>query len=299
MKRKYLILLIIGCLCVILVNPDTQAKDSVTATFTFGKIEVLKTGEREWAFLEKGTVLNDNDLVRMPPFSLIRLKDAREILLPTLPGGRELTISELIVEGRQRRNESKGKRVSTPFDSRPAIDVLPLGNRPNEDNRFQTPDPSQPTPLMRSELVALRRELDSLPDEIASLISEDLLHDNRANEDAYPSTNLFRALTLYYDTLGDIKARTTVTSNRSLVYAQLLRRIEIDADLIVNSKGELFVIFDSGVPIEGSKQIAANQQLIHEKPGADTVWISIQISPIRQNFTTAWYTAGRKLADGL
>ena len=299
MKRKYLIPLIIGCLCVILVNPDTQAKDSATATFTFGKIEVLKTGEREWAFLEKGTVLNDNDLVRMPPFSLIRLKDAHEVLLPTLPGGRELSISELIVEGRQRRNESKGKRVSTPFDSRPAIDVLPLGNKSKGNNLSQTTAPFQPTPLMPSELEVLRRELDSLPDEIVSLISRSLLQNNRAKEDSYPSSNLSRALTLYYDTLQNIEAKTTVTLNRSLVYAQLLRRIEIDADLIVNSKGELFVIFDSGVPIEGSKQIATNQQLIHEKPGADTVWISIQISPIRQNFTTAWYTAGRKLADGL
>ena len=299
MKRKYPILLIICCLCVIVANPDTQAKDSVTATFTFGKIEVLKTGEREWAFLEKGTVLNDNDLVRMPPFSLIRLKDAHEVLLPTLPGGRELPISELIEEGRQRRNESKGKRVSTPFDSRPAIDVLPLGNRLNEDNRYRTPAPSQPTSLMRSELDALRRDLDSLPDEIASLISRNLLQNNRAKEDSYPSSNLSRGLTLYHDILLNTEAKTTVTLNRSLLYAQLLRRIAIDADLIVNSKGELFVIFDSGVPIEGSKQIAANQQLIHKKPGADTVWISVQFSPIRQNFTTAWYAAGRKLADGL
>ena len=299
MKRKYQILLIICCVCVILVNPDTQAKDSVTATFTFGKIEVLKTGEREWAFLEKGTVLNDNDLVRMPPFSLIRLKDTREILLPTLPGGRELTIGELIVEGRQRRNEAKGKRVNTPFDSRPVIDVLPLGNRPNKDNRFQTPAPFQPTPLMTSELEALRRELDSLPDEFASLISRSLLQNSRGKEDSYPSTNLSRAFTLYYDTLPNIEAKTSITSNRTLLYAQLLRRITIDTDLIVNSKGELFVIFDSGVPIDESKQIAANQQLIHKKPGADTVWISVQISPIRQNFTTAWYTAGRKLEDGL
>ena len=297
MKRKYQILLIICCLCVILANPDTQAKDTVTATFTFGKIEVLKTGEQEWAFLEKGTVLKDNDLVRMPPFSLIRLKDAREILLPTLPGGRELPICELINEGRQRRKESKRRRISVPFDSRPAIDVLPLGNKSKGDNLFQTPAPSQPTPLMRSELEALRHQLDSLPDEIESLISRSLLQDNRAKEDSYPSTNLSHALTLY-NTLGDIKARTTITSNRSLLYAQLLRQIEIDADLIVNSKGELFVIFDSGVLTDERIQITANQQLIHKKPGADTVWISIQIPPIRQNFTTAWYTAGRKLEDG-
>ena len=299
MKRKYTILLIICCLCVILANPDTQAKDSATATFTFGKIEVLKTGEREWSFLEKGAVLNDNDLVRMPPFSLIRLKDTREILLPTLPGGRELTINELIVEGRQRRNEAKGKRVNTPFDSRPAIDVLPLGNKSKGDNLSKTTALFQPTPLMKSELEALRRELDSLPDEIASLISRSLLQNNRAKEDSYPCGNLSRALTLYHDTLPNIEAKTTITSNRTLLYAQLLRRIAIDADLIVNSEGELFVIFDSGVPIDGSKQIAANQQLIHKKPQADTVWISVQISPIRQNFTTAWYTAGRKLEDGL
>lgn len=299
MKRKYTILLIICCWCMILANPGTQAKDSVSATFTFGKIEVLKTGEREWSFLEKGTVLNDNDLVRMPPFSLIRLKDRGEILLPTLAGGRELTISELIVEGRQRRNEAKGKRVNTPFDSRPAIDVLPLGNKSKGDNLSKTTAPIHPTPLMTSELESLRRELDSLPDEIESLISRSLPQNNRAKEDSYPSGNLSRALTLYYDTLPKIEAKTKISTNRTLLYAQLLRRVAIDADLLADAKGELFVIFDSGVPIDGRKQIAANQQLIHKKPGADTVWISVQISPIRQNFTTAWYTAGRKLEGGL
>lgn len=299
MKRKYPTLLIAYCLFVIAANPDSQAEDTVTATFTFGKIEVLKSGEREWAYLEKGTVLNNNDLVRMPPYSLIRLKDAREILLPTLPGGRELRISDLIVEGRQHRNESKGKRVGTPFDGRPAIDVLPLGNRPKGENRFKAPAAAQPTPLMRGELEALRRELDSLPEEFVSFISQNLLPDNHAREDAYPSTNLSGALTLYRDTLSEIEAKTEAASNRSLLYAQLLRQIEIDADLVVNSKGDLFVVFDSGVPINGSKQITANHQLIHKKSGADTVWIPLQITPRRQNFTTAWYTAGRNLEDGL
>lgn len=299
MERIYPILLIICCLCVTAAIPDLQAEDAVTTTFTFGKIEVLKSGEREWTFLEKGTVLNKNDLVRMPPFSLIRLKDAREILLPTLPGGRELPISKLILEGRQRMNQTKGKRVSSPFDSRPAIDVLPLGDSPKGDNRFEAPAASQPTPLMRSELEALRRKLDSLPEEIAPYIPRSLMQDSQARKDAYPSTNLSRALTLYRDTLKEIEARTEVPSNRSLLYAQLLHRIDIDADLILNGRGELFVIFNSGVPIEGSKQIAANQQLIHKKPGADSVWISIQVSPIRQNFTTAWYAAGQKLEDGL
>ncbi|MDE0185918.1 MAG: hypothetical protein OXP71_10805 [Candidatus Poribacteria bacterium] len=299
MKRKYPILLTICCLFVIAANPDSQAEDTVTATFTFGKIEVLKSGEREWAFLEKGAVLNNSDLVRMPPYSLIRLKDADEMLLPTLPGGRELPISVLIEEGRLRRNEFKGKRVSAPFDSRPAIDVLPLGNRPKGENRFEAPAAAQPTPLMRGELEALRRELDSLPEEFVPFISRSLLPDNHATTDAYPSTNLSSALTLYRDTLREIEAKTEAASNRSLLYAQLLGRIEIGADLVVNGKGDLFVVFDSGVPVNGSKQITANHQLIHHKSGTDTVWIPLQITPRRHNFTTAWYTAGRNLEDGL
>ena len=86
LKPRYCIFTI--CLFfVTLVNFPCFA-DDIRATFTFGKIEVLKDGGREWTFLKKGTELTERDLVRMPPVSLIRLKAADGTLLPTLPCSR-------------------------------------------------------------------------------------------------------------------------------------------------------------------------------------------------------------------
>ena len=80
-------------LCMMLAYTSYAESEESTAIFTFGKIEILKTGEQEWRFLEKGMVLDADDLVRMPPFSLMRLKIADDTRLPTLSGGREVLVS--------------------------------------------------------------------------------------------------------------------------------------------------------------------------------------------------------------
>ena len=147
--------------------------------------------------------------------------------------------------------------------------------------------------LTRSELEVLRHQLDLLPARIASLISRSVPRNKVANNDGYPSPNLYRAQTLY-DTFDDIEVSALSVPKRSLLYAQLLRRAGINADLVVNDKGELFVIFGSGVSLDNAKRIAANQQLIYKKPGADTVWIRIQIQSSHRNFTTAWYKGNRR-----
>ena len=119
----------------ILAYPLYAESEESTAIFTFGKIEILKAGEQEWRFLEKGMVLAADDLVRMPPFSLMRLKIANDTHLPTLSGGREVLVRTLIDEGLQRREAQKGKRINEDFDESPAIDGLPVGNRPKTRNR--------------------------------------------------------------------------------------------------------------------------------------------------------------------
>lgn len=302
MKHKYQIF-VICLLGLVLVNQPGTA-DKITATFTFGKIEILKAGEREWAFLEKGAALTDSDLIRMPPVSLIRLKDAQGTFLPALSGGRELTVSALIREGIQRRNSTKGRRINEPLEGSPAIDVLPLGDKPKGEVRSHAPDKSQSvkskthgTELTQSELAKLRHQLDSLPAEMVSWISQLPSRDTSAT-DPYPGSNLYLAQMLYA-ALNDIEAKSPNAApqppnlggqgGRSLLYAQLLRHVKIDADLVTNEQGELCVIFDSGVSRDRAKWITANHQLIYKKQDADTLWISIHIQPEKYNFTTAWY----------
>ncbi|MCZ6676285.1 MAG: hypothetical protein O7E52_03440 [Candidatus Poribacteria bacterium] len=293
MKRKYEALSIVCLLCMVLASPDTHGKDAVTATFTFGKIEVLKTGEQEWRFLEKETGLATSDLVRMPPFALIRLKTVEGGFLPTLSGGREVPVVKLINEGLQRKNNTKGKHIRQNFDGSPAIDGLPLGNQAKMANRVSVSDRIDAIKVSPRELEDLRRQLDSPPDEITSFIPHLPLSPTRENADSptYPGPNLDLARKLYR-ALNAVEAEM-LKRPRPLLYAQLLRHAGIDAELAANDKGELFVMFDSGISTDSTKRITANQGLIRKRQGKETIWIPVWTQSPGGNFTTAWYDGAR------
>jgi hypothetical protein len=268
-----------------------ELEDS-TATFTFGKIEILKTGEGEWHFLEKDAALTASDLVRMPPFSLIRLKIANDTDLPTLSGGREILVRTLIDEGLERKNAKKGKRINENFEDSPAIDVLPVGNKPKTESRVSAFDKIHAIKVNQRDLEDLRSQLDSLRDEIVSSIPRPLVspaQENPVNR-SYPSPNLDRARKLY----RRLNAIEVETPNVPLLYAQLLRHVGIDVDLVANEKRELLIVFDSGISFGNAEQIAANQQLMYKKQEKDTVWISVLIQSPQQNFTTAWYQGSQQ-----
>lgn len=268
---------------IVLVNLSYAVTEQATATFTFGKIEVLKTGEHEWRFLEKGTVLTANDLVRMPPFSLMRLKIANDTDLPTLSGGREVLVRTLIDEGLERKNAKKGKRINEDFEDSPAIDVLPVGNEPKTQNRASAFERKHTIKISQRELENLRIQLDSPPSSIPPSFAFPIA-ENTADS-RYPGPNLDLARKLYR-MLNTIEAETPL---RPLLYAQLLRHAGLNADLDINEKGELLVVFDSDISSDHAKQIAANQQLIHKRQEKDAVWISVRIQSPQQNFTMAWY----------
>ena len=279
-------------LCMMLAYTSYAESEESTAIFTFGKIEILKTGEQEWRFLEKGMVLAADDLVRMPPFSLMRLKIADDTRLPTLSGGREVLVRALINEGLHRRDVQKGRRINEDFDEDPATDVLPVGNKPKTRDRASTFEGLPAVKVSQSELETLRHKIDLLPDEIVSLVSPRLIGSTRENveDPAYPTPNLDLARKVY-GILSTIEAEISL---RPLLYAQLLHHVGLNVDLDVNEKGQLFVVFDSEVRSNNAKQIAANQQLIHKKQGEDTVWIAVQIQSSQQNFTTAWYQGSQQ-----
>ena len=279
-------------LCMILAYVSYAESEESTAIFTFGKIEILKTGEQEWGFLEKGMVLAADDLVRMPPFSLMRLKIEDDTRLPTLSGGREVLVRTLINEGLQRRNAQKGRRINEDFDEDPATDVLPVGNKPKTRNRASVFEGLSAMKVSQSELETLRHKIDLLPDEIASLASPILVSSVQENleDPAYPAPNLDLARKIY-GILNTIEAEVSV---RPLLYAQLLYHAGLNVDLDVNEEGQLFVVFDSEVLSNNAKHITVNQQLIRKRQGEDTVWIAVRIQSSQQNFTTAWYQGSQQ-----
>ena len=279
-------------LCMMLAYTSYAESEESTAIFTFGKIEILKAGEQEWGFLEKGMVLAADDLVRMPPYSLMRLKIADDTRLPTLSGGREVLVRTLINEGLQRRDAQKGRRINEDFDEDPATDVLPVGNKRKTQNRASGFEGLPTMKISQSELEILRQKIDLLSDEIALMVSPVLVSSIRENMDdpVYPAPNLDLARKIY----GILNAIEVEGSLRPLLYAQLLHHVGLNVDLDVNEEGQLFVVFDSEVLSNNAKQIAANQQLLHKKQGEDTVWIAVQIQSSQQNFTTAWYQGSQQ-----
>ena len=291
-----------ACLMCVALSNFPCAADEIKTTFTFGRIEVLIFGEGEWAFLEKGFVLMEKDLVRMPPDSLIRLQ-SKEGLLPTLPGGREILVGDLIAEAKQRKNMPRAKRINRSIEHYPMSDVLPVGHPTERINRMTTDDKARPPAVSNDELKALRMELDALPDEIARLIPEletprNLPERETGNQEEvrypYPTLNLAWRL---YNSLGELQARVSVDYNPALLYVQLLRRNGIEADLVLSDSGKLLGAFNSGIPLALAKRVAANRALIHEQAKADTIWIFVDAQPRKQNFTTAWYKGSKQIGN--
>ena len=130
--------------------------NQITTTFTFGRIEVLTFGQDEWAFLERDVALTEKDLVRMPPDSLIRLKSDGS-LLPTLPGGRELSVGDLIAEATQRKDTTSGERINHEIEHSPVSDVLPVGRSTERNNLTNSGDTTQTVGITGYELEQLRR----------------------------------------------------------------------------------------------------------------------------------------------
>ena len=294
--------------------------------FTFGKVEVLRTNNQDenqvWTFLTKKELVNDNDLIRIPPRGLLRLKRNDQELLPTLPGGQENKVSNLIQAGLARKKQ--GRYVNQNLNGQPAIDILPLESKSTEvRSKSQPMSANMYRRISNAELVQFRRQLDTLSDHIVAQFPAPKV-DNQTN--SYPSTNIYLAQILYpFCTQIPLKSQPasveTVTSadqKLCLLYAQLLHHFKIPTDLALDKSGDLLVLFDSGIITSEAERLSANTSLTRlpdsvtstlvSRPGNDgtkgdqgetdqlkvsegnQIWLAIRFSP-KWNFTTAWYTA--------
>ena len=248
-------------LCIAAVNFPCVAAE-IETTFTFGRIEVLKFGQDEWAFLEKGDELTTEDLVRMPPSSLIRLKSNGN-LLPTLPGGRELSVGNLIREATQRNNTAPGSRINHEIEHTQVSDILPVGWSSERNTPTHSGDTHRPE-YTSDDLGRLRRQLDRLPHHFVQSIPEfvEPLQDSLVESvQRYPYPNIHQAKMLY-GVLRSFEREKLSAYNSVLLYAQLLRHYGIGADLFLDSRSELLVVLNSGVPLHSAKRVTANQGLI-------------------------------------
>ena len=311
-------------ICLLLMAFQVEAAHRIL--FTFGKVEVLRTnnqgGNQVWTFLTKKELVNDNDLIRIPPRGLLRLKRNDQELLPTLPGGQENKVSNLIQAGLARKKQ--GRYVNQNLNEQPAIDILPLESKSTEvRSKSQPMSANMYRRISNAELVQFRRQLDTLSDHIVAQFPAPKV-DNQTN--SYPSTNIYLAQILYpFCTQIPLKSQPasveTVTSadqKLCLLYAQLLHHFKIPTDLALDKSGDLLVLFDSGIITSEAERLSANTSLTRlpdsvtstlvSRLGNDgtkgdqgetdqlkvsegnQIWLAIRFSP-KWNFTTAWYTA--------
>ena len=269
-------------LFIIAFSLPCSAKNQVI--FTFGKIEILPANSQNWFFLKKDQILEDKDLLRLPPRSLIRLKANDGTLLPTLSGGREITVETLVQEGLQLKNRT-GTRTNQAINENLTVDVLPLGNKTTNLSNYTRLDSKN---ITNEQLEELRLQIHHPPSDFIQLLPKSPIV---KGSDHYPSRNLNLARTIY----NSIIANPTLANrgqnpklNHSLLYAQLIHYAQIPVDLTTNNSGKLTIIFDSGISSTNAKTITANKQLIVKQKDQNHIQIPVRVKP-ETNFITAWY----------
>jgi hypothetical protein len=328
MTFSLLLLTIVLYVSAIAEGIDHRASEVSFVTYIFGKVEVLRSDSSDWEFLKKNTQLSSDDLIRMPPISLLRIKEKDGVALTAFYGSRELRVSQLIAEGKEKMAKSRGKRLDTDLDGGMAIDILPTGN-PDVASaalRIQTKGP-QTLKVTPAELYQLRSLLQN-PSDALKAYALSKLEQSFGNQQAgnnpkreitvYPGKNILQAQYLFdalktdfgaqssefgiiplisFDQIFLLKEKFAFQIPNSefrilLLYGQMLQSIGIKVNFIINSQDELFLIFDSGRNTDEIGRITANRTLVYPGRGGASVpalWIPVSISDISNNFTHAWY----------
>lgn len=273
------------------------ASNPIRVVYSFGKIEILKSGKSEWQFLKKETPLLPDDIVRMPPVSLLRLRDTDGHFLPIFTGSCELTVRELINHGKSRLKEQKGRQISSSFNSRPAVDILPTGSR--FDTILNSPEKrtKEKSQAVFSEkiLKIIKKFLNTIPDETEEYAKQIVVH-SQFFEDKYPNRNISYARNLFMTLDKAIKTDVLPIDyipkgidgelKKAILYSQLLKSVGVHSDLTVDENAKPVVLFDTGISQDKIKQITVNRNLVSSRNG--TLWICVSMEPTN-NFILAWY----------
>lgn len=265
----------------------------VWTVFVFGKVEVLKSGSGEWRFLRSGDRLSDDDLIRMPPGSILRLREDGR-MLPVITGSREQRISELVALAKERMMRMRSKRFVS--NGAVAVDALPTGSR--------SPAPEE---KVSTEVYTLS------PEEVARIegIVEGLV---RAWGDrvvgllpspfeatlAYPPPALLRASSIFdmlfdggrYPRLAEpvrkaLGVELPAPVEKLIVYRFALGCTGVRARLKSTEDGIPYLLLGTGLAPDQRLRITANSRLVVSN---GELFIPLRIKPDTSNFVHAWYS---------
>lgn len=275
------------------ISSICTASNSVRVIYSFGKIEILKSGESEWQFLTKETPLLPSDIIRMPPISLLRLKDSDDNSLPVFSGSCELTVTKLVNHGKQYLKEKKGKHIGSSFNSRPAVDILPTGARVDNvlNSKEKKTGHQAQTVLLKKDL---EKFLKTIPDEMKEYATQKVVH-SQFFEDRYPNRNISYARHLFMTLdkviedhvlpIDYIQKNIGDQLKKAILYSQLLESVGVKSNLDFED-GKPLIVFDTGLPKNKIKKVTVNRNLVSPRNG--NLWISVSMEPA-DTFILAWY----------
>jgi len=277
-------------------------EDSVQVVFVFGKVEAFRAEKGEWSFLKSGELLRGEDIIRMPPGAILRLKDDEGVMLPVFTGSREQKVSELIAIGRNKLEKLKGERMVS--NGIAAVDALPAGSYSPVERKVST---KVYTKLPKDEVEALERSIELLIHDLRDSVAKLIPSIETRGGEVYPPYNLLQA-SLIFGILFDeeiypglaAQVRTILpvrdeNLEKLAVYRLLLGCAGVEAELKSTGTGVVYLSIDSGLRRDQIRLITANRNLVISN---GRLMIPIWIRPDRPNFTYAWYRGAKLVREG-
>jgi hypothetical protein len=267
-----------------------EAADGVQVRFAFGKIEVLRSGASGWVFLGKGAQLDRDDLVRMPPVSLLRAMAADGTEYGLLAGAHEAPVRELLARSQSEERGAGSRRLGPNTGEVAVVDVLPAGDRTARRG---------PTAPMRLSQAGLRkwRNDDRHAHPLVRAAAQDAVGRaaSRAAGRPYPTPRLLQVQALYAVGARAVSERAAVASlfaadDAPLLYlvTALLRAAEIPIHPTVGKEQRPVLLVELDVDVSESRRVTANRDL-YRIGSNGRVLIPLLPEPDASAFLDAWF----------
>jgi len=257
--------------------------------YTFGFVEVKRNGSEIWEQVNNNQILLNNDLVRIPPDGILRIKEPNGDY-SNIPAGQENRMKDII-----RLKKSKSENLTNYTSGLPTDREAKI--KPKRDNTNK----ASSLPAFSDEVISQKI---IISDNIKAFVSKAKKETEKSD---YTSENLAIAYNLFskikssniskIDNPKSIQSSDqTLMKNQgsdidyAILYCAMLRSANIQSEVkLIGNK--VYVIFDTGLNPKKSLCLTANSALYFCN---ESIWVPLRINASDSNFLSAWYN-GRKI----
>ena len=240
MKRQVIVWIFIALLFIILsqILISCAHAQSYEVAYTYGFIEVKRDGQETWERVRRTQKLSDEDLVRIPPESVFRIREPNGEFA-NIPAGQENRMKELI--------KLRKRKVAGVTDYTSGLPTDSEIQRKSPALRHKKDEPKNLPPGLSEELLKERVVVDDTLKAFISKVKKELA---KEQIDAFPNENLALAHYLFSalkdEKIQDLENPTSVQlpsqtlSQRqgtdydyAVLYCALLRAEELSAEILL------------------------------------------------------------------